>query len=367
MRRGFSFTEILFAVMILGIGFIMVAAMFPVAIQQTQATSQESISATIGRAGVDYMQQLASIRCTMATGRFVSTGIIPAGTPTSILLPTLDPSSLSNTSTTFPVGTVFPVRISGQVWSLHETTLRDPYQVTVAGSSRPANHADALWQVASHNLVFPTDPRYGMAIMYKRDLIGQVVAGTTIMSYSPAPDAQIIVIAMQAQARATYQAAPANTRVPCDVAHYSSAYPATLEPILANATSSGSVRIVRQGTASVLTITDTNVLGQSPPGRVAEGTYLVIAQDGQGNAAPGGSGGQYAGHIFQVGAQLTTNTWFLAPGNDLTSVDPVGFTGRGPQVLLVGRGYTDPTNPATGGYTGGAQDIGVFTGFIPVN
>src|SRR6478752_1573982 len=40
-RRAFSFAEILFAVMILGIGFIMVAAMFPVAIRQTQSTVED--------------------------------------------------------------------------------------------------------------------------------------------------------------------------------------------------------------------------------------------------------------------------------------------------------------------------------------
>src|SRR5689334_12002195 len=39
---GFTFTEILFALMILGIGFIMVAAMFPVAIRQTQQTVLET-------------------------------------------------------------------------------------------------------------------------------------------------------------------------------------------------------------------------------------------------------------------------------------------------------------------------------------
>ena len=36
-RSAFSFIEIMFAVIILGIGFIMIAAVFPVAIQQTSA------------------------------------------------------------------------------------------------------------------------------------------------------------------------------------------------------------------------------------------------------------------------------------------------------------------------------------------
>src|SRR5579859_5626454 len=57
---GFSFTEILFAIMILGIGFIMVAAMFPVAIQQTENSNQETVGAAIARGGVGYVQQVAN-------------------------------------------------------------------------------------------------------------------------------------------------------------------------------------------------------------------------------------------------------------------------------------------------------------------
>src|SRR6266446_1174955 len=57
-RGGFSFTEILFAVMILGIGFIMVAAMFPVALQQTDNSMQETVAAQVARSGIAYMTQL---------------------------------------------------------------------------------------------------------------------------------------------------------------------------------------------------------------------------------------------------------------------------------------------------------------------
>src|SRR4051812_13587494 len=57
-RRGFSFIEILFAVMILGIGFIMIAGIFPVAISQTAATQDETIAATLGRNGIGVMSNL---------------------------------------------------------------------------------------------------------------------------------------------------------------------------------------------------------------------------------------------------------------------------------------------------------------------
>src|SRR5947209_11960518 len=55
-RRAISFAEILFAVMILGIGFIMVAAMFPVAIKQTQLTGQETNAATLATDAADMIE-----------------------------------------------------------------------------------------------------------------------------------------------------------------------------------------------------------------------------------------------------------------------------------------------------------------------
>jgi type II secretory pathway pseudopilin PulG len=57
-RRGFSFAEVMFAVIILGIGFIMVAAIFPVAIQQTRLTVDESTAAAVARQATAVLQQV---------------------------------------------------------------------------------------------------------------------------------------------------------------------------------------------------------------------------------------------------------------------------------------------------------------------
>src|SRR5688500_12107880 len=61
-RRGFSFAEVMCAVIIWGIGFIMVAALFPVAIQQTKLTVDESAAASIARGAVPIVEQLAGAR-----------------------------------------------------------------------------------------------------------------------------------------------------------------------------------------------------------------------------------------------------------------------------------------------------------------
>ena len=54
-RRGFTFAEILFAVMILGIGFIMIAGVFPVALQQAQLTRSDAAAASVSEAATRWL------------------------------------------------------------------------------------------------------------------------------------------------------------------------------------------------------------------------------------------------------------------------------------------------------------------------
>jgi hypothetical protein len=65
-RGGFSFVEILFAVMILGIGFIMIAGIFPVALNQTQANGDETIAASTARQGAAVIASLPNTAALMA-------------------------------------------------------------------------------------------------------------------------------------------------------------------------------------------------------------------------------------------------------------------------------------------------------------
>lgn len=57
-RTAFSFVEVLFAVMILGIGFIMLAGIFPVAISQTQSTGEDGSAANVARSAAAYLESL---------------------------------------------------------------------------------------------------------------------------------------------------------------------------------------------------------------------------------------------------------------------------------------------------------------------
>jgi len=55
-RRGFTFTEILFAVLLLGVGFILMAALFPVAARQIQNSSTDAVASSIGPAALREIQ-----------------------------------------------------------------------------------------------------------------------------------------------------------------------------------------------------------------------------------------------------------------------------------------------------------------------
>ncbi len=67
LSRGFTFTEVLFAIIILGIGFIMLAGMFPIAIQQTQTTLQETAGGTVGPAAVRFLEAAMTRDNTLVT------------------------------------------------------------------------------------------------------------------------------------------------------------------------------------------------------------------------------------------------------------------------------------------------------------
>jgi hypothetical protein len=360
MRRAFSFTEILFAVMILGIGFIMVAAMFPVAIQQTQATNDETVAASVGRIGTSYMQQLAQIRVVPSlTDPMVGHAMLAANQATSVLYPTIGTNRLAivdalRNNPPPPTGPVAPITVAGEVWSLHEdpntdrSTVFRAYPGTNTGAQPLMPHPLAMWQAVSSNLIMATDQRFGWVGMYKRDVIVQYDQSLQRYVATPSPIAQVFILVTQERNKPVYDDR--------DAAHYPnqfSAFPATLEPQLLLP---GTVNISHQpGGASELRITGNGVF------RVAEGAYVIVANDG--------GTGALNGRILRIGVQPdSTNPgrWQLAPGGELAPNDPnLG----GATVLIVGRGYSDPTNPApnANAFKGGAQDTAIYTSFVSVN
>ncbi len=142
-RGGFSFVEILFAVMILGIGFILIAGIFPVAINQTQSNGDETIAASTARSAATIIANLPN------TSAYMS-------------------AATSSTPTLYPFGPT--------------------------GSA----NAPQLWAEMNGTQVLTEDPRYGWAAYYlsKTDAYG-----------NPGDSAQITIIVTRVRNHAIYTAA----------------------------------------------------------------------------------------------------------------------------------------------------------------
>src|SRR2546423_13159532 len=59
--RGVTFTEVMFAVILLGIGFIMVAAIFPVAIQQSQQNLEDVAGMAVAKNGYSILSSSGAL------------------------------------------------------------------------------------------------------------------------------------------------------------------------------------------------------------------------------------------------------------------------------------------------------------------
>lgn len=149
--RGFTLTEVMFAVILLGVGFIMLAAMFPVAIQQSKSNVDESEAATIARGMANVVQQLGQY--TGSSNLFVTTA-----------------TSVSDRAKVYSIVNPQP-----------------------AGFAALANNN--LWKSLSGDLINVGDPRYASVLLYKREfnsstaqLFVFVTQVQTRSQYSPNPD-----------------------------------------------------------------------------------------------------------------------------------------------------------------------------------
>jgi len=159
-RRGFTFTEILFSVLILGIGFILIAAIFPVALRQTQSTAEETVAATIAKGGVSYL-----VKYNTQANWYT-------------------PSTATNSD--------------GLVHAIGP----------VAVPSEPVPTNTTLWPLISGNLILPSDSRYAWIPMYRQ---GQDPTASPANS-KPLPYIQVIVVGVQARNRSFYDSNDLATR-----------------------------------------------------------------------------------------------------------------------------------------------------------
>jgi type II secretory pathway component PulJ len=324
--RGFAFTEILFAVMVLALGFIMIAAMFPVTIRQTQSTMEEATGANVAKAAIEYLQTVAS--------------------------DALFPANGNNLAKPAPVN------------SLTDLPEKKPERAAYLG--------------VRGNFVNPENPRIAWVPLYRR--------------HEGSPFVQVFIIVMQSRNRDQYVVQPDTTGAFPDRNYSDFDVPAdaptgekysTLEP---------------RRVAVSLMYDDVNRRGvvQIDPkfkALAASGEYLIIAQDPNKNK-PKDEEGQSNGRIYQLGNPIdeaagdttTPGTWELSSAADMirngkdpkvpqigddndllppSSWSSAASDSKATFAYIVGRGYKNPTSWAEG-YSGPAQDIAVYTGFIQI-
>jgi hypothetical protein len=304
IHRAYSFPEVLFAVIVLGIGLIMIAAIFPVAIAQNKATVDETTASSIARNAASVMASLAIDNRTQT-----------ANPPSTLLVPT-------GTAATNLNGVVRPI--------------------------------DSLigWNAIRGNLILADDPRYAFVPLYRRD-------GDPTRPATWSGSAQIYVIAVQVRTRAAY--------TPADDLNFIDVKQAAATPIKNQSNLAPRpvlVKLTDNYSNTGVDIVSVNATGNPPtpspgtndtnrPEAVAEGAYLIMLETGR---------------VYRVGVErpdIVVNNetaYELQPGNDLkNATENINNFANG-QAWCVGRERSrDGTT-----FDGLAQDIAIYTTFIPV-
>jgi hypothetical protein len=334
-RAGFSFTEVLFAVMLLGIGFIMVAALFPAAISQTQSAVNEAEGSSVCTDGINFLKGLGA------------TYNGPGGSQTA-------------TAITYSGSWQFPATPNN---GLQFVAINTPTwgRANVANSQQPP---------AGSPFINSADPRFGWIPFYRRN--------------ANDPFAQVIVVAVQNQNQTV-----TDPGFPFTSGQFSMGNLSVAPPIPSNLP-------VVPG-ARVTPIVDANFPGEVIPTLKAtlifnyqgDGTSMAsIVASGSSNvpwAAPGAflivaddpNGAVLNGRVFRLGQQLATSTgansdFQLVPGFDLNNAGEARTSASQPFVFVIGRPAMPPqtgfnsTNNYQGCFTGLAQDIAYQTAVIRV-
>jgi type II secretory pathway pseudopilin PulG len=355
-RRGFTFIEVLFATILLGIGFIMIAAVFPVAIQQTSVVSNETQANAVEQDAIKKIQSVADSINASAT-MFPATGTSAAPAVWAI-------------TTSYPTPGYTPNGTGGD--NLFPAT--------------PAAVKGPLGAIGADGF-FSADRRYGWVGFYRRDS-------------ATSPSAQVFVIALQnpnfenylyppPSAGQTTVSSPVPPPVPPNIYGYSPPNAAQIPAMFyynADGTTTIQLGYNPNATSPQSTFPNFNtgayvLIGSTAP-PAAAGSPFTTAN----TATPAG----LVGRFFRLGTSTPspasaggpgtyqTLSFIAQPGSDITTSDAVsysftaGTTTFAASVWVIG---TAPDADANGTYTGNPtgswngsnQDIGIATGFIRIN
>ncbi len=320
-RGGFTFLEVLFAIMILGIGFILVAAMFPAAIKQTQSTVEDSAGSAVWISTHRKFIQLAKNPIIP----------LPPANPKKIL----DKFMLASGA----------VQGGSIVYSFHDARLL------------PGVRAN-LWAVACGNLIVDSDRRYACVPFFRRE-----------KNYPPDPNSptgasevQMFFVPVHVRNKPEYDLLDVNS---------TSTAMSNLDPTLFNIT----VSAAGGGSLPIITVNSAHNLNRSLSAS-APTPLTAISDD-----TPAGVGAYVLisdctstplknGRIYRLGAKVPQPTtppdklqFYIAPDSQGANDVYNGALNYTADAFIVGRGISTP--PAASMFDGPPQDLGVFP--APIN
>jgi prepilin-type N-terminal cleavage/methylation domain-containing protein len=307
-RRGFTFTEVMFAVVILGIGFLMIAALLPVAIKTTKESVDETTAASVARAAIARL----SVRQGSQGKLFAPTGT-PALTP----------------------GAVAPFSYFGDPSNSVRAVAPNYLPVTPAavGGTSPTQFVNMQIGDVMGNLIYSPDSRYAWVGIYSRGVTGAGVVE---------PSAQLVLIATRCQESTGYST---------NDAYLNATVPATLQPKRFTA----KLDIGTPGQPQTLTLTPLG--GAITLDAVGTGAFAVISN----HAARPAANGQ----ILRIGDLDHVDTsgnpvWRINSDYDATSIPALSRPANGDtfEVMIVGKQFIN------GAYVGNVQDVAAFKAII---
>jgi prepilin-type N-terminal cleavage/methylation domain-containing protein len=336
-RRGFTFLEVLFSVIIIGIGFIMVAAMFPVAIQQSQQNVSEAAGVAVGRDALRYLQTVATMYVPPAT----------TGTSQLAFPVTYNPSSAAANKAVGPQA-VMPLP------DALNTTVSPAFAYNAAiGTAGYAGKPNPTVLTATGSQVMTADRRYAWVGFYRRDLIG------VAPNQTPAPYAQVWIFTAQCtiDGQPLFAIAPRMQQKNGNILVAKLQYSSTGSRILFTTYFSG--------------------MAYDGQGPVGDGAYVLVLNSVDSNLV---------GQVLRLGGNVSADAtngfiWNIAPGADLNPNDSQ-FSGKVPipdgtalattvNVFVLGKPLVPNPNGLASSppliYNGPVQDVTATTGFIRVN
>lgn len=313
----------MFAIIILGIGFILIAAIFPVSISQSRLTVDETTAAANARSAMAFTSKIADGGDVVLNGPLMPTTDLYIPGPVG----TTNPPDAAGS---FTVPGNSQIRV-GKVLSFNDSRL-------YAAGPAPAqpNYPLNLWNAVKGSIILPSDNRYAWVPLYRRDMVYQnttdgtlTVDATNIQGLKTSgallaqasPYAQVYFLPVAVRNRSMYDGGPTSV----DLAPYAGTpqSPGNLLPRRVQ------VRIGYSATAGDYVIEFVNVPPNAANESVAPGSFVVISDDRI--VTPVQDAGIMNGRVYRVGNQRTDldptgNIWEVAPGSSFQS-DP-GANGR---------------------------------------